>query len=197
MTSEEIQFFDRMSGTWDEHESLSVPEKVKSVLSLAGVSTGMEILDLGTGTGVLLPFLSELVGKEGRILAVDISEGMLDRARNKFSNLENIAFTKLDFEEEVIEGKYDLIMLYCVYPHLHNPEATLKKLKKSNLKPGGRIIIAFPSDETFVNNIHKEKKAESKLLPSAPDLSERFTRWDMDSSVISYSPDIYMVEIRS
>lgn len=197
MTTEEILFFDKLSATWDNDEVLSTPQKIKEILSSIHVTQGMNVLDLGTGTGVLVPYLSSMVGEGGSVLGVDISEGMLQRAMEKYGDLRNVSFIKKDLEKEEIEGKYNLIMLYCVYPHLHFPENTLKKLISTNLKEGGRIIVAFPSDEHFINNIHKEKKAESDLLPSAPSLSSKFKEWGLASSVVRYDDQHYIVEIKA
>lgn len=195
MTAEEISFFDKIAENWDAYEVYSTRTKVAEMLSLFGIESGHKVLDLGTGTGVLLPTLSDLVGKKGRVTAIDISEGMLDQAKKKFGALENVVFMKLDFEEEDIEGRFDLIILYCVFPHLHFPQATLWKLIRNNLTPSGRIIIAFPTDEEFINNIHKERKAKSELLPSAPGLSSTFTDWGLKSNVVRYDPSHYIVSI--
>lgn len=196
MTNEEIKFFDRLSATWDEDEKKSTPEKIMEILSAVGVGEGMDILDLGTGTGVLVPYLSDMTGGKGSVLAVDLSEGMLGKAREKYGKLGNVRFAKLDFESDDVEGRYDLIFMYCVYPHLHSPRHTLNKLIADNLKPSGRIVIAFPTDETFINNIHNEKKAESDMLPSAPVLAGRIGEWSMDASVLLYDRGRYAVIVR-
>lgn len=196
MTSEEIKFFDRLSAEWDNNEVLSTPEKVKEILSLVGVKDGMNILDLGTGTGVLIPFLSELTGYNGKVVGVDMSEGMLGKASEKYGNLKNAELLRLDFEEEPVNGKYDLIMLYCVYPHLHRPEETLKRLCADNLNPEGRIIIAFPASETYINNIHKEKKAAGELLPDAYTLSEKMNDRGFTAEVVKYDAETYIVSLR-
>ena len=195
MTTEEILFFDRLSDLWDENEVLSTPDKILEILSELDIDRGMEILDLGTGTGVLVPYLSSMVGGTGKVTALDISEGMLNRAKEKYGNLANVTFVKQDFENEEVSGKYDLILLYCVFPHMHFPDETLKRLALINLKEKGRIIIAFPTDENFINNIHKEKKAESELLPSAPNLSLKLREWGFESSVIRYDEGHYLVAI--
>lgn len=197
MTTDEIRFFDSLSKSWDDNEVLSTPQKIKEILSLTGIKRGMNILDLGTGTGVLLPFLSSIVDRDGHIKAVDISQGMLSRAKEKFGHLRNLSFMKLDFEEESINGKYDMIFLYCVYPHLKSPRETLTRLISNNLKEDGRIVIAFPTDEMFINNIHKEKKAAGDLLPSAPKLSSRLKEWGLCSSVLRYDPGHYIIEIKN
>lgn len=195
MTKEEITYFDDLAPVWDKTEIRSTPERVSSILDLARVGKGMDILDLGTGTGVLIPYLSRLVGKTGSVRGIDISDGMLACAREKYGKLANVSFEKLDFENDLLEGEYDMIFLYCVYPHLHEPYDTLRWLKKVNLREGGRIVIAFPSDETFINNIHGHKHAPHDQLPSAHKLAEILNAEGFNAGVIAADPDKYVVEI--
>lgn len=196
MTTEEILFFDKLAADWDSREVRSTPARVSEILASLRLAEGMRILDLGTGTGVLLPFLSRMVGADGRVVAVDISEGMLARARQKFGTLANVDFSKLDFEAEDIAGRYDVIILYCVYPHLHSPKDTLRRLASQNLTPGGRIVIAFPGDESFVNGIHREKQASCAILPSAPELARLLRTWGFDARVAACDQSRYIVELR-
>ena len=127
MTSEELKFFDTIAPKWDEMEVYSTSEKVAELIDLTGIREGYDVLDLGTGTGVLLPELSGRVGRKGTVMAVDFSEGMLAEARGKNGELKNVDFLRLDFEKSDVPGRYDLIMLYCVYPHLAEPVETLKR----------------------------------------------------------------------
>lgn len=194
MTEQEIAFFDRISETWDADEHLSTPDVTRKVTAMAGVSTGHRVLDLGTGTGVLIPALREAVGEGGRVTGVDISQGMLARARKKFGTLENVRFVTADFEREDIQGEYDRIMMYCVYPHLHEPVASIRRLMSRNIRPGGTLVIAFPTDEEFVNGIHRERKAESDLLPPAEGLARILLDRGIDARVVS-PRDPYMVSV--
>lgn len=189
-------FFNNLAPSWDANETLSTPEKINQILDLLNINKGEAILDLGTGTGVLLPYLAQRVGERGKITAVDYSEGMLNQAKKKFTGLcPEPEFLNLDFENENIDGEFDKIILYCVYPHLHTPVETLKWLKKVNLKKGGNIVVAFPCSEGFINNIHKEKHSESdKLLP--PDqLAHFFNNNGLDATVLSDSEESYVIAI--
>lgn len=194
MTEKEKLFFDKLSLTWDDEEILSTPVRIENFLQMLDIRENMEVLDLGTGTGVLLPYLNKLTGAKGRILAIDQSTGMLEKARQKYGNLKNVAFQNSDFETQSIDGHFDLILLYCVYPHLHAPIETLSHLFDNNLKISGRIVIAFPTDENFVNNIHHERKSESELLPSAHNLSQTFVNAGFNSMVL-HSSNPYVVII--
>lgn len=195
MNQAEIDFFDSLAPQWDANEVKSTPERISSILSKLHLTSGMSVLDLGTGTGVLVPYLSDLVGPDGHITAIDLSEGMLSRAIEKYGNLENVEFLKLDFEEEQIPGEYDMVMLYCVYPHLHTPDQTMEWLFKMNIKPGGRIIIAFPSDEKFINAIHHERASDSDHLLPAPELAAIIDGWSFRAEVLASTSEEYIVSV--
>ena len=193
---DDSSFFDKIAPSWDNNEILSTPEKVNYILDCMNIKPGQEVLDLGTGTGVLLPFLSERIGENGKIRAVDYSKGMLEIAKNKYSHLvPKPEFLHLDFENENIDGEYDRIFLYCVYPHLHAPVDTLRWLTSVNLKDDGEIYIAFPCGPDFINHIHKEKHSESDRLPGAGQLSRFLNENGIKSEVIKDDSGSYIVRI--
>lgn len=193
---DEREFFDKLAPTWDAHEVLSTPRRVSEILEHIHIQPGESVLDLGTGTGVLLPQLAALVGPEGAITAVDYSQGMLDIAIRKNSGLiPRPTFSCLDFETETIDGIFHHILLYCVYPHLHTPVDTLHWLRAVNLADNGLITIAFPTDENFINHIHRQKHSESDCLPSAHSLAETLRQNGLDAVVAKADKDSYIINI--
>jgi SAM-dependent methyltransferase len=62
--------------------------------SVLGLKKGDTVVDLGTGAGMLLPFLSEAVGPIGRVLAEEITKDFLDKAREnaRQHGLSNVEF---------------------------------------------------------------------------------------------------------
>lgn len=193
MDADEKKFFDEIAPRWDTMEIHSLPPKINSILDRIGIRKGMDILDLGTGTGVLIPYLLERTGVTGTVTALDASEGMVAEARRKFSYIcPGPVFLLKDFEKEAIEGKFDLVILYCVYPHLNEPLSTLKRLITENLKNDGKIAIAFPTDEKFINSIHKERKIESGQLPPSSALADYLRKEGLWASDLS-EPGDYIV----
>lgn len=191
----DIDFFNSIAPFWDNMEILSTPAKINYILDRLDISDSQSVLDLGTGTGVLLPYLCSRTGEDGRITAVDFSEGMLDVARRKYGRLPQVCFVKCDFEHDDIDGHYDHILLYSVFPHLHHPARTLEKLMGRNLKPDGKIIIAFPTDETFINTIHSSRHVSSSPLPPADELTQRLRSEGFDARTIEATHDAYIIEL--
>lgn len=194
---DERSFFDRIAPSWDQNEVLSTEEKVNHILDIVDLKEGDSVLDLGTGTGVLLPHIAKKIGLNGRITAVDYSSGMLEQAIKKFSYLNPLPeFLNMDFETETISGEYDKIILYCVYPHLHTPVDTLKWLRKVNLKEKGEIIIAFPCSPEFINNIHREKHSESDKLLPASELASNLRKNGLEAYVLEETENAYVISIK-
>lgn len=160
------EFFDSIAKEWDNIIEVN-EEKINTLLSKVDIKDNDNILDVGTGTGVLIPFLKNL-NSNGIIKGVDVSSGMLDIANQKFKDLENVSFEVLDVENSSIEGKYDKIILYSMFPHLKNKTNTIKILVENNLNKDGKLIIAHSNSREFLNNMHKEKDkrvSEDRLIP--------------------------------
>lgn len=161
----QVEFFNKIAKEWDSIIEVN-EEKINLLLSKLDIKSNERILDVGTGTGVIIPFIKAL-NKGGYIKGVDISTGMLNIAKEKYKNLENIEFEIKDVEEEIYE-KYDKIILYSMFPHLENKTKTVKTLINKNLNKNGKLIIAHSNSREFLNNMHKEKDksiSKARLIP--------------------------------
>ena len=104
------------------------------VIVKLGIQTGTTVLDLGCGTDYLTKVLSEQVGPEGKVVAVDPDGEKLKIAREKYS-ADNIKFIQAD-NKTFPSGEYDIIFSNYVLHWIHNKEAFLNRVH-SNLRPGG------------------------------------------------------------
>ncbi|CEN90386.1 methlytransferase [[Clostridium] sordellii] len=162
----QVEFFNKIAKEWDSIIEVN-EEKINLLLSKLDIKSNERILDVGTGTGVIIPFIKAL-NKGGYIKGVDISTGMINIAKEKYKNLENIEFEIKDVEEEEIYEKYNKIILYSMFPHLENKTKTVKTLINKNLNKNGKLIIAHSNSREFLNNMHKEKDksvSKARLIP--------------------------------
>lgn len=163
--SAQVDFFDQVCEIWDE---ISRPDdhKIAFLLDQIGLQPGDKVLDVGTGTGVLIPFIGRRTG-DSPIHAVDVSPGMIRVAGSKFGNLGHVTFFEQDVERHTLTERYDKIILYSVYPHLDRKVETIRSLM-GLLEPGGRLMIAHAQSRAFLNDMHKRKDprvSRAALIP--------------------------------
>ena len=106
--------------------------------------TGEICVDLGSGQGRDVLRLAELVGETGYVFGIDISQGMLDRARKsaeKFG-VANVSFIKSDLESIALPSKTaDIVISNCTINHASNKQAVWNEVYRI-LKNGGRFIVS-------------------------------------------------------
>ena len=71
-------------------------QKPRELVAAMSLKPGMMVADIGTGTGYMLPYLSEAVGAQGHVLSEDIFPDFLEKAKNtaKQHRLANVEFIK-------------------------------------------------------------------------------------------------------
>jgi len=156
------EYFNKIANEWDNiayHDEA----KLKKIMQLSNIKQKSKILDIGTGTGVMLKHL--LSTNPSKITAVDMSENMLEIAKRKYKN-KKINFICGDILELDI-GNHDFALLYSVYPHIEDKGLLFKKISKI-LNKNGKIIIAHSQSKEKINAIHqkKEEVKEDRLKPA-------------------------------
>lgn len=147
------EFFNKMAEKWDEI-CLHDDEKIKYILNLLDIKKEAKILDIGTGTGVLLPHLVDLTGRNSKIMAIDVSENMIKVARSKF-NYSNVEFLCEDIMKARLPYEYfDYIICYSVFPHFKDQKSVINLVSKY-LNRGGKILIGHSQSRNEINKLHK------------------------------------------
>lgn len=162
------EFFDSCAENWDKIRDTN-PSKLQKLVAMIKLQQGDTVLDVGTGTGVLLPYLLQDIGVNGHITAVDFSEKMLEQAIRKHKHNTCISFMTADILSAQLKAKeYDAITCLNFYPHLHNHKKDFLLKMLSLLKNGGTLNIFHDISREQVNNIHSESKEvkEHKLQPA-------------------------------
>jgi predicted methyltransferase len=118
-------------------------QKPKDLMQALEMKPGMTVVDLGTGAGYLLPYLSAAVGPSGKVVAEDIFQDFLDKAkeRAKKENLQNVSFVLgTDKNPNLGEISADIVLILEAYHHFDYPEKTLAGIRTA-LKKDGRLVI--------------------------------------------------------
>ena len=150
---------------WLTRESRQREEDCATMLKELNVTRGQTICDLGCGNGFYTLKLAEMVGPEGKVLAVDIQPEMLEllkarAAEGRLANVETVLATETD--PKLPEGSVDLVLMVDVYHELSKPAEVLAAVKRG-LKKGGQVaLVEFRKEDPSVpiKELHKMSKEQ-------------------------------------
>ena len=135
-----------------------LPESVQAAycgvgnpFSLGAIDPGMAVIDIGCGAGVDTLFAALMVGPGGRVVGIDITPEMVERAKANLNQMKlpNVSFyqasaEQLDFPPE----GFDVAISNGVLNLVVNKERALAEIYKV-LKPGGRLMLADSIAEIY------------------------------------------------
>lgn len=155
-------------GRWNTDDFLATGERQVSELMQRGDRTGhpagrAAALDFGCGVGRLAPALAE---RFGCYVGIDISEGMVERARQLHAGRANCEFAtsadgSLGGVAAASPGRFDLVVSYYVLQHLPDPALVAGYLEAflGLLAPGGLLVVQLPGrisrPETMVHDARR------------------------------------------
>jgi ubiquinone/menaquinone biosynthesis C-methylase UbiE len=110
----------------------------------AKIKAGDTVIDLGSGAGNDAFVARSVVGEEGRVIGIDFTQKMIDRARTNAEKLKysNVEFRLGDLEDmPVYDGMADVVVSNCVFNLVPNKAKAFKETFRV-LKPGGHFSIS-------------------------------------------------------
>ncbi len=135
-----VGFFERLGDQWDELRAKAFGEAFATEAFLALLPRDWSVVDIGTGTGYLLPILAQ---QFRRVVAVDPAPAMLECARQRVTErgFRKVTFRHGDLSRLPIRNRSsDLAVACLVLHHVAEPEAALGEMFRI-LRPTGRALI--------------------------------------------------------
>lgn len=124
-----------------------------SLITLADIKENLNILDIGCGTGWALGQAAKSVGYKGAFYGVDLSSGMIEKAKENFSNYQNFHFIKASSESIPLDDNlFDIIICTNSFHHYLQPDKAMAEIYRL-LRPCGKIYILDPTADSLIIKI--------------------------------------------
>lgn len=165
-------YFNKAAKDWDQRfYTLELIAFLENLIPTFGLKPGQDILDVGTGTGLLIPFLLQAIGSSGSITAIDYAEKMVQICRSKYAHIKNVSIELQDVEElNLPTESFDAVTCFGLFPHLENKEQSLYHMNRV-LKPGSKLIIAHALSSAEIQVHHSVYSAVAHdLLPEKQEM---------------------------
>ncbi len=189
-------YFNQEAAIWDETSSEQDVAKLEQIAESLNIEPGSAVLDVGSGTGVFIPFLLSRIGRKGRLVALDFAEEMLRRARAKvFSG--DIDYLHADVTSmPLMAGVFDVVVCYSSFPHFRDKPRALAEINRVT-KGGGRLFICHTSSRTEINQLHREIAAvEHDIIPDEGEMKTMLSTAGFADIRVDEGSDSYLASAR-
>ena len=134
------------------------------------IPNGMTVLDVGCGPGFFSIEIAKMVGETGKVIAVDLQDGMLQKLKRKINNtsLKNIIYLHKCRENKIgLNKKVDFILIFYMLHEVPDQLGFLNEIKNL-LNPEGKVLIVEPgfhiSKKDYEYSIELSKKIGFKKI---------------------------------
>jgi ubiquinone/menaquinone biosynthesis C-methylase UbiE len=190
------EFFNQMAGGWDERfYTPEMAERLPQLVSLFHLQKGAKILDVGAGTGGIIPYLLEAIGPEGSIWAVDFAEEMVKIGRKKFQKETRVIFELASVEDLPFKDRFfDQVVCFGAFPHFEDKGKALEEMGRV-LKTRGILIIAHALSSADLRRHHQNCAPVSRdFLPEEEEMRSLMGKAGFRLSRLIDQPKCYLCE---
>jgi ubiquinone/menaquinone biosynthesis C-methylase UbiE len=138
--------YDDSAARYGDHVEVLAAPLVERAAELGRIGAGNRVLDVGCGTGVLARRAADLVGTTGRVVAIDLSDGMLAEARRRSAATIQaglLEVERMDAEALALEdSSFGAVVSLCAVTHFPRIDVALGEMRRV-IRPGGRLVVSF------------------------------------------------------
>ncbi len=189
-----IAYFDRLAPTWDQTgpSPAATLRRLSELNGRLGLNAGMDVLEVGCGTGQTTGWLVERV-KPGKVVGVDFSPAMLTQARARGLDTE---FLLMDIcGDGPLNRCFDLVFCFHAFPHFRDQTAALRRIARC-LKPGGALLVLHLVGSAQLNAFHRQVGGAvgHDRLPPAAEWPELVRPMGLEVTQTADDEDLFLVK---
>jgi ubiquinone/menaquinone biosynthesis C-methylase UbiE len=138
----ELAYYDEAAAEYDQAFAHVSSHFLPFLLDAAGVAAGMKVLDIATGTGLAAAECLRAVGPTGHVVAADLSEAMVEQAKQRLSTAPNVTFAVENGQSlSFVDSSFDALICSLGLMFFPDPSRGLAEFLRV-LRPGGRAAAS-------------------------------------------------------
>jgi ubiquinone/menaquinone biosynthesis C-methylase UbiE len=197
VSEEEVQRINRIQrNTFDKLYHLfepplpeGVPERLEKIVAHGRINRGDAVLDVGSGTGILLPMVKKYAPR--RIYACDLSDSMLAVLRSKkYPNVETIV---ADVRELHLPGSsLDVVFINACYGNIVDKTGAFSNISRM-MKAEGRMVISHPLGKSFIRSSGVRAAFPLDDFPEKTEAERLFKPFGFEIETFIDEPKLYIL----
>ncbi|MCC6612673.1 MAG: class I SAM-dependent methyltransferase [Anaerolineae bacterium] len=185
-------YFEARAPVWNRQVSAQTDARLRAMLASfdADLCSARTILDVGTGVGILIPYLREFA-PSARLIATDLAHAMLAQARLDHAGAWVVQADVHD--QPLAVGGFDVVICHHSFPHFTDKPLALREMGRV-LRPGGLLAILHHESRATINAIHAgcEPPVDADVLPDADEMGVLLAAAGYIDVRVDDAPDRYI-----
>ncbi len=189
-------FFNELAADWDQRfYTPGLKEKLSQLVSIFHLRPASLLLDVGGGTGGIIPYLLQAVGPEGRIWSIDFAEKMIEIEKKKFASEPRVSFELASVESLPFAHEFfDHVVCFGSFPHFEDKEQALREMHRV-LRKEGTLIIAHALSSEEIRAHHQGASPVSRdFLPEETEMKKMLANAGFHVAQLIDRPGCYLCE---
>jgi len=150
---------------WLERQNRVQEERTDVLVKALALTPGMQVADIGAGTGFLSREMAKVVGAQGQVFAVDIQPEMLAKLKRLQSAYPNITpLLASERKTNLAPNTVDLAIMVDVYHELSYPYEVIQDTLQALKKHGQLVLVEYRGEDDSVPIKASHKMTEAQII---------------------------------
>ncbi len=185
------ELFDELYQLFEPPLPDEVPERLERIVEAGNISAGDNILDIGSGTGILIPIIKKY--NPACIYACDLSEKMLEQLQKNYPYVKTFLADICDLR--LPDSSVGVAFLNACYPNIVDKTGAFSNIRRM-IRPSGGVVISHPLGKDFILSLKKRVPFPLDEFPTKQEAAELFGPFGLEVEFLIDEPELYILKLK-